>query len=63
MYKLIKAYKLGYEEGIKDAYRDSFLYKKKKYKKPNYIEIMSKLYDIGYIEGYNKFINYIFNLR
>lgn len=47
MYKYIRALVLGYEEGLKEN-------KKIKIKKYNKREILSKLYDIGYIEGLKK---------
>ena len=50
MYKYIKSYELGFIEGVKDALKD----KNKKFKKINELEVMSKLYDIGYINGYVK---------
>ncbi len=57
MYKYIKAYTLGYNEGIKDALIDKEKNKVKKFKKIDEKIIMSKLYDVAYIKGYNKFIN------
>ncbi len=47
MYKYIRALVLGYEEGLKE---------KQKIKIKNYDKkkILSKLYDIGYIEGVRK---------
>lgn len=47
MYKYIRALVLGYEEGLK---------MKQKIKIKNYDKkkILSKLYDIGYIEGVRK---------
>ena len=59
MYKYIKAYELGYNEGIKN----SLSKKRKKFKKIDDSEILSKLYDIGYINGYTKFIKYSFNYK
>ena len=55
MYKYIKAYELGFIEGIKDALKEE----NKKFKKINELDIMSKLYDVGYINGYIKCINYL----
>ena len=63
MHKYIKYYKFGYEEGIKDAYRDYLNNKRKKFKKVNKKEVISKLYDLGYINGYIKNIEYLFNLK
>lgn len=57
MYKYIKAYELGFIEGIKDALKEE----NKTFKKINELEIMSKLYDAGYITGYIKCINYLKN--
>ncbi len=47
MYKYIRALVLGYEEGLKE---------KKKLKIKNYDKkkIISKLYDVGYVEGLRK---------
>ena len=55
MYRYIKAYELGYTEGIKDSLYDLRNNKMKKFKNINKNEIMSKLYDIGYIDGYTRF--------
>ncbi len=55
MYRYIKAYELGYTEGIKDSLYDLKNNKMKKFKNINKNEIMSKLYDIGYIDGYTRF--------
>lgn len=57
MYKYIKAYELGFIEGIKDALKKE----NKTFKKINELDIMSKLYDVGYITGYMKCINYLKN--
>lgn len=63
MHKYIKSYKYGYEEGIKDAYRDYLNNKSKNFKNINKKEVLSKLYDLGYVDGYRNFINYLFNLK
>ena len=47
MYKYIRALVLGYEEGLK-------VKQKIKIKNYNKKKILSKLYDIGYIEGVRK---------
>ena len=60
MYKYYRAYKIGFNEGLKDAINNK---KIKYFKKINDKEILSKLYDIGYIEGYNKYIYYTFNSK
>lgn len=52
MYKLIRAYELGFTEGIKEAINN----KNKKFKKIDELEVMSKLYDIGYVNGYKKYL-------
>lgn len=57
MYKYIKAYELGFIEGIKDALKEE----NKTFKKINELDIMSKLYDVGYISVYIKCINYLKN--
>ncbi len=57
MYRYIKSYELGFIEGIKDALK----YENKIFKKINELEVMSKLYDIGYIDGFNKCLNYLKN--
>ena len=57
MYKYIKAYELGFIEGIKDALKEE----NKTFKEINELDIMSKLYDVGYISGYIKCINYLKN--
>ncbi len=47
MYKYIRALVLGYEEGLKEKNKPKIKnYDKKK--------IISKLYDVGYIEGLRK---------
>ncbi len=58
MYKYIKSYNLGYNEGIRDAINDKKINKIKKFKKIDEKTIMAKLYDVGYINGYNKFIKH-----
>lgn len=58
MYRYIKVYKLGYIEGIKDSIKDVKLNKSRTFKKIDDQEIKSKLYDIGYIKGYNKTMKY-----
>ena len=55
MYKFIRAYEKGFNEGIKDALKDKKQKRCKKFKKIDEIIIESKLYDIGYIKGYSIF--------
>lgn len=57
MYKFIRAYRLGFFEGIKAALKE----KNKKFKQQDEMEVMSKLYDIAYIKGYNKCMKYLKN--
>lgn len=56
MYKYIRAYSYGYDEGIKTAKKDFKRKKYNHYKNKKYKECISLLYDIGYIEGYMKTI-------
>lgn len=57
MYKYIKSYYLGYNEGIYDGIKDIMINKNKKFIFINRKYIISRLYDIGYIDGYKKIIN------
>lgn len=54
MYKYIKAYNYGYEEGIKSCIYDYKKNKLKYLKNKKSKKCISVLYDIGYIDGYNK---------
>lgn len=56
MNKYIKIFNKGYEEGIIDAFNDIKNNKIKEFKLINDLEIKSKLYDLGYIKGYKKYI-------
>lgn len=58
MEELIKILKIGYFEAIKDAFKSN---KIKKYKISLSDEVKSKLYDIGYIIGYNDYFKYYKN--
>ena len=60
MFKYIKCYYMGYEEGVKDAVKFK---KDKEFKRIKDKEIKSKLYDIGYIEGYKFIIKNIFKKK
>lgn len=53
MYKYIRCYKLGYEEGYQKALEDRKISKIKKFIDIDDYLIMAKLYDIGFINGYN----------
>lgn len=55
MYKYIKIYSMGFEDGVKDAKYDFLKRKSRKFIKIKDQDIKSKLYDIGYIKGYRKF--------
>lgn len=59
MYKYIKVYNLGFEEGIKDAYNDINSERLKMYKNKYDKQTLSKIYDIGYIDGYRRISNVI----
>lgn len=63
MYRYIKANKDGFVEGSKTAMEDIKNNKVRKFKKIDDFEIKSKLYDIGYIEGYNRYYKYIKNIN
>lgn len=58
--------KIGYDEGFSDALKD-FLNKKKrkveKINKTNKTNILSKVYDIGYSNGYNQFVKIIKKIK
>ena len=47
MYKYFRVYELGFCEGFKDAVKD---FERKSFNEINIMDIMSKLYDIGYID-------------
>ena len=63
MYKYIKSYKLENIEEKKNFKIEYIKNKRKKFIKIDKKEVLSKLYDIGYIDGYNKFINNTLNLN
>ena len=52
MYKYIRIFEIGFLDGIKDAINSK--HKNRNFKKINDKEVLSKLYDIGYIKGYKK---------
>ena len=52
MYKFIKYYDIGFKEGMNMAISDNLRNKKRKFKIIKTNDIKSKLYDIGYIDGY-----------
>lgn len=55
MKKILKIYNFGYEDGMLCAIDDIEKNKKKRFKKIDEKTILSKLYDLGYIDGYNRF--------
>lgn len=55
MKKLLKIYNFGYEEGMLCAIDDIERNKRKCFKKIDKKIILSNLYDLGYIDGYNRF--------
>lgn len=59
MNRYIKVYKMGYEEGVKEAFNDSKNNKLKVYKNKCNKKLLSNIYDIGYIEGYKIISNVI----
>ena len=52
MYKYIKYYDIGFKEGMSMAISDTLKSKKRKFKIVETNDLKSKLYDIGYIDGY-----------
>lgn len=59
MYKYKKIYDMALYEGMKDACEDYIKSKRKKFKKINDNLIKSKIYDKGYIKGYNMFFDVV----
>lgn len=57
MYNYNRIYKLGYLEGTKKAIEENE--SNKKFKNINKKEIISKLYDMGYMDGYNAYYKYM----
>lgn len=53
MYKYIKYYDLGYNDGIICAFKDILLSSKRVYERINSDNIKARLYDIGFFDGYN----------
>lgn len=49
-------YKMGYEEGYQKALEDKEKFKIKKFIEIDDYLIMAKLYDIGFINGYNNYL-------
>lgn len=52
MYKNIKYYDMGYQDGMKMAIKDNLTNTSRKFKIIKTKELKSQLYDIGYIDGY-----------
>lgn len=63
MYNYNKIYKLGFLEGTKKAIEDKKSKKQTKFKNINELDIVSKIYDIGFIDGYNRNRKYIFKIK
>ncbi|MGM9877968.1 MAG: hypothetical protein ACI33S_04885 [Bacilli bacterium] len=55
MYKYLKIFNKGFEEGVMQAFEDLKNDRTKDFKSIDDIEIKSKMYDIGFIKGYKKF--------
>lgn len=53
MYKYIRCYKMGYEEGYQTAKLDQKNRKIRKFIEIDDYLIMAKIYDAGFIAGYN----------
>ena len=53
MYKFIKYYDIGYKDGMVMALKDNLINIDRKFKILKIKELKSKLYDLGYIDGYN----------
>lgn len=56
MYRYIRCYKMGYEEGYQKALEDKEKSKIRKFIEIDDYLIMAKLYDIGFINGYNNYL-------
>ena len=54
MKKYLKIYNIAYEEGINNAIEDLSKNKRKVFKELDDLEIKSLIYDLGYINGYNR---------
>ena len=54
MKRYLKIYNIAYEEGIKNAIEDLSKNKRKVFKEKDDIELKSQIYDVGYINGYNR---------
>lgn len=54
MKRYLKIYNIAYEEGIKNAIEDLSKNKRKVFKEKDDLELKSQIYDVGYINGYNR---------
>ena len=68
MHKYLKIFNKGFEEGMIQAFEDLNNNRIKDFKSIDDFEIKSKMYDIGFIKGYKKFIyknknNLLFNRK
>jgi hypothetical protein len=61
MDKYKKIYDTAFYDGMIDAYKDYNKNKRKKFKKVKDKEIKSKIYDKGFINGYNIFFDIVKN--
>ena len=63
MYKYKRAKKLGFEDGKNDFMYDIKNNNIKKLKVVDENKILSDIYDLGYVEAYNKFKNKYFRKK
>lgn len=54
MKNYIKIYNIAYEEGIQNAIEDISKNKRKIFREIEDLELKSQIYDLGYINGYNR---------
>lgn len=54
MKRYLKIYKIAYEEGINNAIEDLSKNKRKIFKDDEDVELKSQIYDLGFIDGYNR---------
>ena len=62
MYKYIKYYDMGYKDGMSMAIKDSLNNINRMFKKIETKELKSKLYDCGYVDGYQLIKKLTFNI-
>ncbi len=61
MNKYVNIYNIGFKDGLLQAFKDVMNKKHKKFKNYDDAYLKSKIYDIGYINGYNIFYNKLKN--